>query len=421
MVVAIVPVLVGNVKVISADGLPGASVVSKLSALDPSNIKFVEIVPLKARVSVAASPNVIVPPLNVVVPVTVKLPATVVFAPLIVILVVDELPDFICNSPLLFVNLPYSVPPSLSITSAPSASRFTSPALSKVIDEPVIFVMTGFVKVLFVNVSVVSLPTRVSVAFGNDTVLSAVGSTTVNVVSKLSAVEPSKITLPVVVVLPVIAGVVNAGLVNVLFVKVSVVALPTNVSLPELGKVSVISADGLPGVSVVSKLSSVLPSKTRLPVIVPPNDTVSLALSPSVIVEPFAVALPVTVKLPAIVVFAPDIVRFIVELLPDLICNSPELFVNLPNSVPASFKIISAPSASNVMSPAESNVIVLPSISVIIGVVNVLFVSVCVLARPTKVSEALAGNVNVISELGLPGASVVSKLSAVEPSKTKLP
>ena len=59
--------------------------------------------------------------------------------------------------------------------------------------------------------------------------------------------------------------------------------------------------------------------------------------------------------------------------------------------------------------------------SFILGEVNVLFVSVCVLARPTKVSEALAGNVNVISELGLPGASVVSKLSPVEPSKTKLP
>ena len=79
---------------------------------------------------------------------------------------------------------------------------------------------TGLVNVLFVSVSVVALPTNVSVAFGNVTVLSAVGSVTVKVVSKLSAVLPSKIMLPVVVVLPVIAGVVNAGLVNVLFVKV---------------------------------------------------------------------------------------------------------------------------------------------------------------------------------------------------------
>ena len=49
----------------------------------------------------------------------------------------------------------------------------------------------GLVKVLFVNVSVVALPTNVSVAFGNDIVLSAVGSTVVRVVSKLSAVAPS--------------------------------------------------------------------------------------------------------------------------------------------------------------------------------------------------------------------------------------
>ena len=51
----------------------------------------------------------------------------------------------------------------------------------------------------------------------------------------------------------------------------------------------------------------------------------------------------------------------------------------------------------------------------------VLFVSVCVDAKPTKVSEALDGKVNVMSELGLPGVTVVSKLSSVEPSKVKLP
>ena len=145
---------------------------------------------------------------------------------------------------------------------------------------------------LFVNVSVVALPTKVSVALGNVTVLSAVGSVTarvvsklsavlpsntildektpadvtsyklqvvitvpetlgkvivlsavgsvtVSVVSKLSAVLPSKIILPVVVVSPVMAGVVNAGLVNVLFVNVSVVVLPTSVSVVA-GKVKVI-------------------------------------------------------------------------------------------------------------------------------------------------------------------------------------
>ncbi len=44
--------------------------------------------------------------------------------------------------------------------------------------------------------SVVSVPTSVVVAFGNDTVLSAVGSTTVNIVSCASADAPSKSMRP---------------------------------------------------------------------------------------------------------------------------------------------------------------------------------------------------------------------------------
>ena len=54
-------------------------------------------------------------------------------------------------------------------------------------------VNVGEVNVLFVKVSVVALPTKVSVAFGNDIVLSAVGSTVVSVVSNASAVAPSNI------------------------------------------------------------------------------------------------------------------------------------------------------------------------------------------------------------------------------------
>ena len=60
-------------------------------------------------------------------------------------------------------------------------------------------------------------------------VLSAVGSTTPNVVSNESAVEPSNMKLPVVVVLPVIAGVAIVGLVKVLFVNVAVLSVPTRV------------------------------------------------------------------------------------------------------------------------------------------------------------------------------------------------
>ena len=48
---------------------------------------------------------------------------------------------------------------------------------------------------------------------------------------------------------------VLALLLIVLFVSVSVVALPTRVSLPLDGNESVISLDGLPGESVVSKLA----------------------------------------------------------------------------------------------------------------------------------------------------------------------
>ena len=70
---------------------------------------------------------------------------------------------------------------------------------------------------LFVSVSVVALPTKVSVAFGSDTVLSAVGSTTVNVVSKLSFVAPSNIIVASSIkfnAVPIL------GLVSVLFVSV---------------------------------------------------------------------------------------------------------------------------------------------------------------------------------------------------------
>tara|TARA_X000000950_G_scaffold231426_1_gene279958 strand:- start:59 stop:271 length:213 start_codon:yes stop_codon:yes gene_type:complete len=50
---------------------------------------------------------------------------------------------------------------------------------------------TALVNVLFVSVSVVSCNTIVPVALGSDIVLSAVGSTVVNVVSCASSVAPS--------------------------------------------------------------------------------------------------------------------------------------------------------------------------------------------------------------------------------------
>ena len=83
-------------------------------------------------------------------------------------------------------------------------------------------VNVGLVNVLLVNVCVVSVPTRVVVASGNVMVLSAVGSVTVNVVSKSLAVAPSNTMLASFNVNPV-----TTGLVNVLLVSVSTPANET--------------------------------------------------------------------------------------------------------------------------------------------------------------------------------------------------
>ena len=61
------------------------------------------------------------------------------------------------------------------------------------VPEFTIVPIVGDVSVLFVSVCVVSVPTNVVVAFGIVTVLSAVGSSTVSIVSKSSAVAPSNL------------------------------------------------------------------------------------------------------------------------------------------------------------------------------------------------------------------------------------
>ena len=100
-----------------------------------------------------------------------------------------------------------------------------------------------------------------------------------------------------------------------------------------------------------------------------------------------------TVRLPATATLAPSNVKAVV--VPDLIIKLPEVFVALPNVVPASLKNISPPSASNIISVVASKVKSPPeSISAITGVVNVLFVKVSVVALPTNVSVA-AGKVKV--------------------------
>ena len=63
---------------------------------------------------------------------------------------------------------------------------------------------------------------------------------------------------------------------------------------------------------------------------------------------PVTSKLPSTVKLPSIVVLAPLRVIAAVGVEPDLITSSPLEFVKLPKVVPASLRVISAPSASSI-------------------------------------------------------------------------
>ena len=75
--------------------------------------------------------------------------------------------------------------------------------------------------------------------------------------------------------------------------------------------------------------------------------------------------------------------------------------------MPSSFKSTSAPPASNIISAVASKVISAPeSISAIIGVVNVLFVSVAVEAVETKsTSPPVLGSVKVFEALSECGAA----------------
>ena len=100
---------------------------------------------------------------------------------------------------------------------------------------------------LFVSVSVVALPINVSVALGNESVLSAVGSTNAKVVSYASSLAPSNTnglaparTTPFIVIVPVNAPLIVppfiVGLVSVLLLSVCVSVSKTT-SPPAFGKV----------------------------------------------------------------------------------------------------------------------------------------------------------------------------------------
>ena len=105
------------------------------------------------------------------------------------------------------------------------------------------FVRTGVVSVLFVSVSVVARPTRVSVEVGSVSVpvfemVAMIGVVNVLFVSVSVVARPTKVSVDVgKVSVPVFEIVAIIGAVNVLFVSVSVVARPTKVSV-EVGKVN---------------------------------------------------------------------------------------------------------------------------------------------------------------------------------------
>ena len=183
-----VSVALGKVTVRSAVGSVIARVVSKLFAVLPSNTMFCE-----------------------------KIPADVTSAKLpVVITVPDTLGKVIVLS-------------AVGSVTAIVVSKLSAVLPSNTIVGLLIVgeLIVGLVKVLLVNVSVVALPTSVSVALGNVIVLSAVGSVTANVVSKLSAVEPSNIIV---------------GLTNVLFETVAVEVVDNKTPSAPDGNVRVLSA-----------------------------------------------------------------------------------------------------------------------------------------------------------------------------------
>lgn len=108
------------------------------------------------------------------------------------------------------------------------------------------------------------------------------------------------------------------------------------------------------------------------------------------------VVVPETVRLPATVTLAPDSVMAVVDEPPDLITSSPADCVSLPYSVPPSFNTTSEPSASRMMSAAESTVkspvvLICAIVGVLmVGLVNVLLVSVSLPSSDTKSASVTA-------------------------------
>ena len=125
---------------------------------------------------------------------------------------------------------------------------------------------------------------------------------------------------------------------------------------------------------------------------------------------PPVVIRPPPVYVPAPVTFAPLKVRAVV--VPDFIIRLPEVFVALPKVVPASLKNISAPSASSIISPLESNVISVPSFVIVSRAMLPIFV----------ISASLISKLPVTSKLPpIEALPVTVKLSATVVSEVVWP
>jgi len=101
--------------------------------------------------------------------------------------------------------------------------------------------MIGLVKVLLVRVCVASLIVTVPDTLGRVIVLSAVGSSTVKVVSKSSTTAPSKTMLAPARGVPVKVGLEIVGEVRVLLVRVWVLFVPTTLDVFPIPCTSVIA------------------------------------------------------------------------------------------------------------------------------------------------------------------------------------
>ena len=143
----------------------------------------------------------------------------------------------------------------------PVTSVIAVPLIEKLLPVPAVS------NVLFVRVSVVSLPTSVSVDVGSVTVLAPplvlidaiIGVVKVLLVKVSVVFLPTSVSVPVgIVIVPELEILDITGVVRVLLVKVSMVALPTNVSV-EVGRVNVaepllVLIDAIIGVVIVGVL-----------------------------------------------------------------------------------------------------------------------------------------------------------------------